>query len=177
MNKFDDFRVRILKASTPKVFKVRNSNGNKKAWRWLKKNKWLNLGQPITEREFGIIVKTINKCLVDKLLEGHDINLPCGMGRIELRKYNPKLEYKDGKVETTIPVNWLDTLKLWYEDKEAMDNKLLIKREYKPLFKIRYNKEKCKYKNQIFYQFKANREVRKKLSEKINNNQIDAFLI
>lgn len=177
MNKFDDFRVRMLKANTPKIFKVRNSYGNKKAWRWLKKNKWLNLGQPITERQFGIIIKTINKYLVDRLLEGHDIDLPCGMGKIELRKYNPKFKYINGKMETSLPIDWLETLKLWYEDKEAKDKKFLIRRENKTMFKIRYNKEKCKYNNQIFYQFKAHRDVRKRLSEKIKNNDIDAFLI
>lgn len=177
MEDYSEFRAHKINLYGNKHFKVTNSYGTKQAWRWLKKNKWLDLGQSITEREFGLIIKAMNKLLVDRLLEGHDIVLPCKMGKIELRKFKAKVEYKDGKVTTNLPVNWKRTLQLWYEDPEAHANKLVVRQETKKIFRIIYNKHSANYNNKSFYQFTANRGTKKALSEKILDNKIDAFLI
>lgn len=173
---YTEFRAEVLKLNTNKRFKVRNSLGTKQAWRWIKKNKWLSIGQPITEHDFGLIIKTINKSLKDQLFKGHDIILPEKMGRIELRKYNSKIKLDKGKVKTNLPINWDRTLKLWHHDKEAKDLKILVRQEAKVLFKILYNKGRANYNNQSFYQFIPNRDFKKELSKRINDDNIDAFL-
>lgn len=84
---YDDFRKRTLKAEEKKHhFKVTNSYGNKEAWRWIKKNKWLDIGEPLTEREFGAIIKAINKHLQDQLLS--------------VRMYLSLIEWGDLKLES-----------------------------------------------------------------------------
>ena len=95
-----EFRKKVLKAEEKKHhFKITNSNGIKEAWRWIKKNKWLDIGQPITELELGTIVKTINLTLRDQLLDGKDILLPHRMGRIEIRKFIAKVDKPANRLE------------------------------------------------------------------------------
>lgn len=174
---YNSFRKKVIKAKTKKKFKVRNSYGTKQAWRWLKKNNWLDLNTTVTEKEYGAIIREVNKELVNSLFEGHDITLPCRMGRIELRKYVPRIEYKDDKLVTNLPVNWQQTLKYWHEDSEAHKNKILIRQEVKEVFRIIYVKKSANYNNKSFYQFIPHREVKVELSKRIKENKIDAFLL
>ena len=177
MIEYNKFRANVIKLRSNKHFKITNSYGTKEAWRWFKKNKWLDLGQSVTEREFGAIIKAMNKLFVNRLLEGHDIILPCRMGKIELRKYKARIFYKDGKIVTNLPVDWKRTLQLWGEDTEAYNNKIIVRHEAKEVFRIIYNRQSANYNNKSFYQFNASRSVKKVLSEKIKHNEIDAFLM
>lgn len=171
------FENKVLKRCKDKNFRIKHSNGTKQAWRWIKKNKWLKIGQPITERQFGYIIKKINDRLVSKLLAGNDIILPSGMGKIELRKYKSKIQIQNNKVITNLPVNWKRTIDWWKEDSKAYKNKYLIRHETNMLFNIHYNKKGATYKNKNFYQFIINRRIKKLLSDKIKNNEIDTFLL
>lgn len=177
MEDYSEFRAKTIKLHGDKHFKVTNSYGTKQAWRWLKKNKWLDLGQLVTEREFGLIVKSVNKFLVEQLLSGHDIIFPCRMGKVELRKYRTRIKYKDDKIVTNLPIDWKRTLQLWHDDAEAHSNKTIIRQEAKEIFRIIYNKQSANYNNKSFYQFNVTRDVRKALSEKIKDSKIDAFLM
>lgn len=175
---YSEFRNKVLKATNKKHnFKVTNSNGNKEAWRWIKKNKWLDIGQPITEREFGIIIKTINNYLQEQLLQNKDINLPKRMGKIELRKYANKKEIVNNKLKTNLPINWKETLKLWYEDKDSYTSKTLIRYENTERFLIHYNKTNAVYTNKTFYKFIPTRTLRIKLNKLIKEGKIDALLL
>lgn len=174
---YSEFRKRTVKAVGTHNFKVTNSYGNKEAWRWLKKNKWLDLGQPITEREFGMIIKTINKHFQDQLVQGKDINLPHRMGRIELRKFKANLVLKDNKIKTNLPVDWDRTLKLWYEDETSRANKVLIRYEDFTRFGVHYDKNSANYNNKVFYQFIPNRNVKTRLKDNILNGRLDAFVL
>lgn len=174
----EEFRKRILKVDKKKgKFKVTGSHGTKEAWRWIKKNKWLNIGQPITEAEFGKIIKAINNTLQDQLINGRDINLPNRMGRLEVRKYNAKIEYKDNKVVTTLPIDWKRTIELWQEDEECHKAKTLVRFEGIERFSIYYNKGKANYNNKSFYRFIPTRPLKKKLKDKISNGGYDALLL
>lgn len=172
---YSEFRAQQLKLGS-KPFKVTNSYGTKAAWRWYKKNKWLG-GTEVTEKEFGRIIKEVNLALLNQLLKGSDIKFPCGMGRIELRKYRTIIKFIDGKLVTNLPVDWKRTLHLWYSDTEAKNNKTLIREEPKEIFKVCYSKRGATYTNKMFYKFTMARSAKKKLKEKIIYNEIDAFLI
>lgn len=173
---YNSFRKKVIKAKTKKKFKVRNSYGTKQVWRWLKKNKWLGLENPITEKDFGLVIREVNKLLVEQLLSGHDIILPHRMGRIELRKYKTKIEYKDGKLITNLPVDWKRTLKYWHNDESSYKEKKLIRQEVKEVFRIVYSKKSANYNNKSFYQFIPNRDLKIELSKRIKEHKIDAFL-
>ena len=174
---YQEFRLRVTRGNGTRTHKATNSYGTKQAWRWLRKNKWLDLGQPITERQFGLIIKAIHKALKDQLLSCQDIDFPNRMGKIELRKFATKVEFKDGKLVTNLPVDFDKTIRLWYEDEEAHKNKTVVRFEAREGFKIRYDKSMANYNNKIFYEFLPNKELKRELSIKIKNGEIDAFLL
>lgn len=116
----DEFRRRILKVDGPREHKVRNSNGVYSAYKWIRKNKWLDIGRPLTEHEFYSIVRQVNNLLAEVLLSGGDIILPHRLGTIELRKYDNKITVRGGKVIANLPIDWDRTLKLWSEDELSL---------------------------------------------------------
>ena len=44
-----EFKKRVKRVVAPKKHKIRNSIGVYDAYKWIRKNKWLNIGKPITE--------------------------------------------------------------------------------------------------------------------------------
>ena len=99
------------------------------------------------------------------------------MGTIELRKRPVVYDIKSGKLKVSAPIDWDRTLKLWYEDEEAYKEKTLVKVEEKEIFKVYYNKQLADYSNQVFYEFNVNRELKKRLKQRIKEGKIDAFKI
>lgn len=175
MSSLDDFISNIKNVNGPRYHEVKGSLGVYDSYKYIRKNKWFNIGRPLTEKEFYSIIRTINNYLSDELSKGNDINLPMKMGKLELRKRKARISIVDGKIKTNLPIDWSATFKLWYEDEEAFKNRTLIKMEEKEIFNIRYNKEKANYKNKAFYQFIPNREIKIQLKHNIKEGRIDAF--
>lgn len=175
LGSFSEFRKKVLKVDRPRTHKVRNSNGVYSAYKWIRKNKWLDIGRPITEHEFYSIVRQINNCLANNLLLGETISLPCGMGEIELRKVPTRIATINNKVVNTMPIDWDSTLRLWYTDKEAYNNKILVKLREKEVFRVIYNKIKANYRNKSFYGFSLNRKLKDSIKKRIKLGLLDAF--
>lgn len=171
----ESFRRKILKVDGPRKHTICNSLGVYDAYKYIRKNKWFNIGQPLTEHQFYSIIRGVNNLLADSLLEGHDIILPCRMGSIETRKYEAKISIKKNKIKTNLPIDWDRTLKLWAEDEEAYKERVLVKIEEKEIFKVCYNRTKANYNNKSFFEFIINRDLKKRLKQKIKNSNFDAF--
>lgn len=171
----DEFRKKVLKVNETRKHKINKSNGVYDAYKYIRRNKWFNIGRPLTEHEFYTIIRQVNNHLADELLNGNDIILPHRMGRIELRKYDARISFNKGILKTNLPVDWNETLKLWSEDEEAYKNRTLIKMEEKEIFKIFYNKKNANYNNKSFMEFEVNRDLKRRLKQKIKNKVIDAF--
>ena len=86
----DNFRREVLKVDKPRVHKVKNSLGVYDAYKWLRKNKWLDI-EPISEHDFYAIIRAMNKALAKNFLHLGSIKLPERMGEIILRKYKMKI--------------------------------------------------------------------------------------
>lgn len=174
---YKEFKSEIQNISNSRKHKITNSIGVYSAYKWIRKNKWLNIGRSITEHEFYSIIRKVNNYLVNSFLQGNDIKLPYRMGRIELRKYDAKIKFDGDKIKTNLPIDWDRTLKLWYKDEESYKNKTLVKVEEKEIFKVYYNRQLANYNNKSFYEFNINRDVKRRLKCIIKNNNIDAFKI
>lgn len=172
-----DFRKKILKVSESRSHKIKNCYGVYDAYKHIRKNKWFDIGQCLTEHQFYYIIRTINNLLSEQLIESKDIIFPCRMGKLEVRKFNTVYHYKNGKLYTNRAIDWDKTIKLWAEDAESFKNKTLVRVEEKKLFRIMYNKIKATYNNKTFYDFKVNRDLRKRLKCVIKNGNFDAFEI
>lgn len=171
----DEFRRRILKVNGPRKHKINNSLGVYHMYKFIRKNKWFDIGGPISEHDFYSIIRTINNYLAELLSRGHDINLPCQMGRLEIRKYDAKITLQGDRVITNLPIDWNKTLKLWSEDEDAYKERTLIKMEEKEVFKVYYNRGKANYTNKSMFEFSVNRDLKKKLKHRIKEGRLDAF--
>ena len=97
------------------------------------------------------------------------------MGELELRKGPTSVSVVNGKIKNNMPIDWDQTLKLWYEDAEAFKNKTLVRlRETEP-FKVVYNRIRATYKNKAFYNLKLNRDLKVRIKKKIRSGTLDAF--
>lgn len=173
----DEFRREVLKVDKPRIHKIKNSFGTYDAYKYIRKNKWFDIGQPISEHDFYSIIRKVNNLLAEHLINGNDIILPCRMGSLEIRKFAAYISIDDGKIKTNLPIDWDRTLKLWSEDEEAYKKRTLVKMEEKEIFKVYYNRIKANYNNKGFYEFFVNRDIKRRLKQKIKNGCIDGFQI
>lgn len=172
---YKEFKNTTIKACTPKKMKVRNSWGVYDAYKAIRKNKWYDIGRPIKEHEFYSIIRKVNDLQAEEAAKGNEVHFPHGMGTLELRKIERGVSIVDGKLKNTYPINWEETLKLWYKDNEAKASKTLVRNESKYIYHIKYNKHDATYENQCFYEFSLNRFIKKALSENINKGKTDAL--
>ena len=176
INSYKDFKLVIQGLQNTRTHKITNSLGNYDAYKYIRKNKWFNIGRPLTEHEFYQIIRRINNYLAEELVNGNDIIFPNRMGKLELRKRNslPVID-KNGKLKVTYAIDWDKTIKLWFEDEEAYNKRQLVKIPEREIFRIRYSKEDANYKNKSFIEFQVNRDIKVRLKQKIKNNEIEAF--
>lgn len=173
----DEFRRKVLKVDHSRNHKVKNSIGVYDIYKHIRKNKWYDIGQPITEHQFYTIIREVNNVLADNLLKGNDIVFPNKMGRLEVRKFKPIIRFDDNKLTVRLPIDWDRTLKLWLEDEEAYKERTLVKMEEKEIFKVCYNKTRADFPNKGFYQLQINRDLKTALKKKIKLGNFDAFLL
>lgn len=170
-----EFIADIKKVNESRVHKITDCYGVYDVFKWVRKNKWLNIGRPLTEHEFYSIIRRVNNYMAEELIKGNDITLPCRMGKLEVRKFKASIKLVDGKIKTNLPINWDKTLELWYNDSEAFTNKILIRIEANEIFKFYYNKSSANYTNKSFYEFTINRDIKQSLKKQIRNGKLDAF--
>lgn len=159
-----------------KNFKVRGSWGIYDAYKHIRKNKWYDIGRPLTEHEFYTIVRSVNSLLATNIALGKAVMLPARMGKLELRKreLTPYIN-KNGVLRVPYPVDWNSTVRLWFEDKEARENKTLIRDEKDTIYSVKYNKYDATYQNKWFYEFTLNRFIKRALKDNINNGITDTI--
>ena len=176
INSYKDFKSVIQGLQNTRTHKITNSLGVYDAYKYIRKNKWFDIGRPLTEHEFYRIIRRVNNYLAEELVNGNDITFPNRMGKLELRKRNslPIID-KNGSLKVTYAIDWDSTLKLWYDDEEAFNSKTLVKFPERNIFRVKYNKDSANYENKSFMEFQINRDIKTRLKQKIKNNEIDAF--
>jgi hypothetical protein len=172
---FTEFTTDLIKRRTHKTMKVTNSFGVYDAYKHIRKNGWYDIGRPLKEGEFYKIVRGVNDGFAKMILNGDTVVFPSRMGKLELRKFEKGVSIVDGKLKITYPINWEETMKLWYADEQARKDKVLLRRENKYVYNVRYCKYDANYENKCFYEFTLNRDIKKELKKRINNGEIDTL--
>lgn len=170
-----EFTSEICKNTSKKNFKVRGSYGVYDVYKALRKQGWSLIGKAVKEHEFYSIIRNVNRLLAKELSEGNTVIFPSRMGKLELRKYTPGVSIIDGKLKIGYPIDWHETIKLWFEDEEAKNKKTLLRREHSDIYRIKYCKHSANYENKSFYEFTLNRFIKKALKENIEQGKIDAL--
>ena len=178
MESFIEFRKRVSKATSHHKHKIRNSLGVYDGYKWYRKNKPDNKKYILSESQYFAIIRQMNNILSEELARGNEVILPLRMGILEIRKYEKSIKIgEDDKVITNLPVDWDNTLKLWYEDREAYENKTLLRIDEKEIYKIVWNKENVNFNNKAFYEFVFNRDLKQKLKHNIKEGTVNALHI
>lgn len=172
---FKEFSVELRKANAPRQSKIRNSWGIYDAYKLIRKEGWYNIGRPLKEHEFYSIIRGINKLLADEIASGNEIVFPEKMGKLEVRKFKPGAEFINGKLNVTYSINWMETMKLWFEDEEAKNNKTLLREKSQWTYYIKYNRYNCFYENRAFYNFAVNRFIKQTFSKNIKKGKIETL--
>lgn len=170
---FRDFRNDILKTHEKRNAKVRGSVGVYSIYKAIRKNGWLDIGRPLKEHEFYSIIREVNNLLAMEIGKGNTVNLPSRMGSFELRKFQPSARFVNGRLRVTYPVDWDKTLRLWFTDKEARENKTLIRMEEDHVYRVKYNKHNANYENMGFYEFQLNGKIKQMLKKNIKAGKVD----
>ena len=158
METFKDFRKRTLRLEGKGIrkHKVTNSYTLRTIYRWNKAHKVIDLD----ERTYSDIINKVNKLLVEAFFKQGTIRFPHSLGSLYIIKKDTSPFINDkGKLVIPKIIDWDRTLKLWYEDPEAKESKILIRVETPISYKIVYNRCSAKYNNKIFYNFKPCRSL------------------
>ena len=173
---FKDFRRRVLKLSDKRTHKITHSLGVKDAFHWSRKNKLYDT-KSVSECDYYKIVRTVNKLMVEDLLNSKDVQLPQKMGMLEVRKYPLYVKFVDGEIKTNRAIDWKATLSLWNEDEEAKESKILVRSEDSERFVVFYNRNAANYQNKTLMRFRPNRKLIIELNKRGKEGIIDAFTL
>lgn len=170
---FEEFKESIRSKRTQG--KVRGSWGVYDAYKYIRKNGWMNIGRPVKEHEFYSIIRRVNDLLAAEIVQGNTIRFPARMGKLELRKKKREVKMVDGRLKIDYPIDWDKTLHLWYEDKEAHQQKILVRRQEPYTYMVKYCRHEANYENKSFYEFSLNRFVKIALKEEIHAGRTDSI--
>lgn len=118
------------------------------------------------------IVRAVMHELINNLLNGCVIDIP-HIGDFCLLKKRNKFIEKDGKLKPTNKVNWNETLKLWYADKDCEMKKIYVYNKNKDYYFICYKRRKNKYLRK--YSFRMSRTIKLKINECLKENTLIAY--
>lgn len=155
--------------------KVKNCIGAYDIYKKMRHEGWQGIGHPVSQHDYYMIVRNMNRLMAEEIAKGNPVILPCNMGRIDVRKYQTGVKMKNGKLKISYPVDWGETFKLWFEDKEARKMKCVVRNESGIVYKIIYSKHTAKYNNKSFYEFSAQRSLKKMLMTNINKGGFDTL--
>lgn len=155
---FKEFSVSIRK--TRPISKIRNSWGAYDYFKYHKHNRPKDRSYyKITEGQFYKLLRAVNEYMLEVLIKEQHIDLPNRLGSFTVISYRPEVKIVDGKLKTSLPVDWMKTLRLWYEDREAEKKKILVRKEYDSMRVIRY--QRCySFKGAAYYEFCFHRKAK-----------------
>lgn len=134
----------------------------------------------ITKLLYNKIVSAANKEIVEIILnKSMDYKIPYLSSVITIRKDKRTPRIVDGKVVNPAPVDWVTTNKLWANDEDAKNKKILVKHLNTHtmgfVFRIYMKKFGSSFKNRTVYKFKPSRHFSRGLSARIKDDKKDKF--
>lgn len=175
MMSYQAFLNRLQKRGS-KPHSISHCLGARDAWKWVRKNKWELLNHhPVSHSLYSCVIDSINQILVEQILEGHKVDMPCGMGSFYLSGVPARVAMEEGKMKTNYRTDWLKTLELWYADEEARNSHKTVKRVQSEIISIRYDKTRAHYTNKRFYLFRANRSFVRKVGRAIEERKVNVM--
>ena len=139
----------------------------------------------INKKLYNSIISDFNQALVDLIIEENlTYTVPYLGSSLNIRKEKKVPRIVNGKLYNTTPVDWVATNKLWDEDIEAKEKKLLVRysnsHTSRYVFRIYLKKYNYSFKNKKYYSFKPCRTFQRLLSKRIKDeskSKYDTYLL
>lgn len=138
---------------------------------------------PVNNKQFHKVISEFNKKIVDMIINDNLEFTPTTLQLtfcIRKSKRIPRIE--NNKLINTNPIDWKSTNKLWEEDTEAKEKKIIIRylnnHTSKYVFRIKLLKSGKPYNNRKMYRFKPCRGFQRNLAKRIldvNQDNFEAF--
>lgn len=134
----------------------------------------------VSKTLYGKFLKMFFEEIMNKVIyDNYEFKMPYRIGTLFIRKQKPSVKIIDGKIRSSYPVDWNETLKLWDRDKEAKDKKIIVKNLNKHTngysFKIVYSRQLANYKNKYAWWFVPTRQHKLKLKNASKSGKVDYY--
>jgi hypothetical protein len=130
----------------------------------------------VTKQIYTKILKRFNQELFNLIIDkGLIYNIPFGLGTIKVVHWKKQYKFNEkGDLKTnTFPVDWKTTMKLWSEDEEARNEKLVVYESNKHteghIYKTSWSRARSKYTIIKCYKFVPARKNSRLLGKKLKD--------
>jgi len=174
---YEDFLKRIKKVSGPRKHRVSNSSGISAAILFYTKTRPRDPQYVLSRHNFSKVIDAMNLLVVESLLTNGSFRLPSGFGELKVSKIK-SVTYlnEDDELVCTKPIDRAETFKLWYEDPECHENKVLVRHDVDYTFKLLHSRYNVRSKNAKYYYLKFGRDIKQKLKDRIlTDKTFDAY--
>lgn len=121
-------------------------------------------GKKVKEREFLDVVLNINQKIADAILEGKEIILPLGVGRIFPVKMDTIVKKGDRYINRKT-INWPETKRYGFYVRNDVDYR----------FKLVYNKKGIYFRNKRYINFSPIRSLREEFLKRAENKDFECY--
>jgi len=157
--------------------KINSDYGVNDYFQYFKEN---NKDIKISKKKYKDIISEFNKGIIDLIIEkGFEYNIPYIGSTLCIRKDKRVPKIVNGKLYNSSPVDWVATNKLWSEDQESREKKLLVRylnaHTSKYVFRIYFKKYNLYFVNKKLFSFKVNRTFSRLLGKRIKDEDKEKF--
>jgi hypothetical protein len=157
--------------------KIKADYGIKDYYKYFTEN---NPELKIDYKTYKSVVSEFNKEIIELIVEKNvEYNIPYLGSSISIKKDKRIPRIVNGKLYNTAPVDWVATNKLWSEDAEAMEKKLLVRylnsHTSKYVFRIYFKKFNLYFANKKLFSFQSNRDFKRFLGARIKDENKDKY--
>lgn len=176
------------KGKSPQKFKT--DSGITVAWKRFLKNyctikvdgrkKRVNNKYNLTQNQYSSIIELIHNKIIEEIIyKNFDYQMPCGLGKIRIAKYRPKVHFFEGRVVNRNMIDWNTTMKMWRDNPETKVKGKFYRYENSHsndwLYRIQYLRTPGAIQN--MYDFYPTREFGLELTKRIMSDpEMDAPL-
>lgn len=139
--------------------------------------KFYNKNYPykVDRKLYNNVISDLHQFIVDELVESAgEFTLPHRMGYLLITKKKQGVKLlPDNTVINNAPPDWNATKKLWAEDEEARDKKILVRHRNLHtggyVYSVRHTKYNATFKNKTASLFKAARDFNRAITKRIKD--------
>lgn len=176
MNELEQFIANAKNVHGKRVHNATNSYDTKDFYRGYIKGLGKDSKYFVSERKYGEILRVTNDILTGKLLDGYQVVFPYNFGSMQIESFKESFKIVDGKIRTSMMVDWNETLKLWYEDEECRKNKTLVRKDRGGRYcTLRYHRSNGRLQHKKYLYFMPCRRLTNIINKKMEEEGLDVL--